>query len=72
MLHRNPNKIKEWEKWKANVREFCSRSEACKGLKGFLETAKVPTVIIKEEDVESLKDWETAFDVPIFIFHVFW
>jgi hypothetical protein len=41
-------------------------------LKGFLETAKVPTVIIKDEDLSPLADWETAFDVPIFILHVFY
>jgi len=41
-------------------------------LKGFLETAKVPTVIIKQEDLEPLMDWEVNYNVPIFIFHVFY
>lgn len=69
---KKPEKIAQWETWTKNVQRFCGRSEARRHLKGFLETAKVPTVIIKDEDLTLLTDWETAFDVPIFIFHVFY
>jgi hypothetical protein len=69
---RKPDKTAQWETWTKDVQRFCSQSEARRRLKGFLETAKVPTVIIKDEDLAPLVDWETAFDVPIFIFHVFY
>ncbi len=69
---RKPEKIARWEMWSKNVRLFCSQSEARRRLKGFLETAKVPTVIIKEEDLTPLIDWETTFGVPIFVFHLFY
>jgi len=69
---RKPEKIARWETWVENVQRFCSQSEARERLKGFLETAKVPTVIIKDEDLVPLTDWETTYNVPIFIFHVFY
>ena len=69
---RKPEKIAQWETWTKNVQRFCSQSEARKRLKGFLETAKVPTVIIKQEDLGPLMDWEVNYNVPIFIFHVFY
>jgi hypothetical protein len=69
---RKPDKIAQWETWTKDVQRFCSQSEGRRRVKGFLETAKVPTVIIKDEDLAPLADWETAFDVPIFIFHVFY
>ena len=69
---RKPEKIERWEAWIKNVRRFCERSEERKRLMGFMETAKVPTVIIKGEDIEPLREWEATFDVPIFIFHLFY
>lgn len=69
---RKPEKIAQWETWTKNVQRFCSQSEARRHLKGFLETSKVPTVIIKHEDLGPLTDWETNCNVPIFIFHVFY
>lgn len=69
---RKPERMAQWKTWTKNVRRFCSQSEARKRLKGFLETAKVPTVIIKQEDLGPLTDWETNYNIPIFIFHVFY
>jgi hypothetical protein len=69
---RKPESIARWENWTENVRRFCAQSETRGCLKGFLETAKVPTVIIKDEDLEPLVEWETNFNVPIFVFHVFY
>lgn len=69
---RKHESIAWWEKWTESVRRFCAKSEARRHLKGFLETAKVPTVIIKDEDLKPLTEWETNFNVPIFVFHVFY
>jgi hypothetical protein len=69
---RKPESIARWENWTESVRRFCAQSEARRHLKGFLETAKVPTVIIKDEDLEPLTEWETKFDIPIFVFHLFY
>lgn len=69
---RKPESIARWEAWTENVRRFCAPSEARKHLKGFLESAKVPTVILKDEDVRPLAEWETNFNIPIFVFHVFY
>jgi hypothetical protein len=69
---RKPESIARWEAWTENVRRFCAPSEARRHLKGFLESAKVPTVILKDEDVRPLAEWETNFNIPIFVFHVFY
>jgi hypothetical protein len=69
---RKPESIARWEKWTENVRRFCAQSEARRRLQGFLEKAKVPTIIIKDEDLEPLMEWETNFNIPIFVFHVFY
>jgi len=69
---RKPESIARWENWTESVRRFCAQSEARRHLKGFLETAKVPTVIIKDEDLEPLVEWKTNFNIPIFVFHVFY
>jgi len=69
---RKPEKIRQWETWTTNVQRFCGQSEAHRRLRGFLETAILPTVIIKDEDLVPLIDWETSHNVPIFIFHVFY
>lgn len=69
---RKPKKIAQWEMWTKNAQRFCGQSEARRRLKGFLETAKVPTVIIKDEDLVPLTDWEATYRIPIFIFHVFY
>jgi len=37
-----------------------------------LESKKVPTIIIKDEDLGPLAKWEGSFDIPIFVFHVFY
>ncbi len=39
---------------------------------GFAKNKKVPTVIIKDEDLEPLQQWEAERRVPIFVFHVFY
>ncbi len=69
---RKPESIARWKNWTESVRCFCAQSEARRHLKGFLETAKVPTIIIKDEDLEPLTEWETNFNVPILVFHVFY
>jgi hypothetical protein len=69
---RRPESITRWEAWTTSVRHFCAQSEARRNSKGFLESAKVPTVIIKDEDVRPLAEWETNFNIPIFVFHVFY
>jgi len=69
---RKPESIARWENWTESVRRFCAQSEAHRRLKGFLETATVPTVIMKDEDLEPVTEWETNFNVPIFVFHVFY
>jgi hypothetical protein len=69
---RKPESMARWENWTESVRCFCAQSEAHRHLKGFLESAKVPTVIIKDEDLRPLAEWETSFNIPIFIFHVFY
>ena len=69
---RKPESIARWETWVENVQQFCRQSETRERLKGFLETARVPTVIIKDEDLSPLMDWETTYNIPIFIFHVFY
>ena len=38
---------------------------------GFSKSQKVPTVIIKDEDLEPLSLWESEAKVPIFVFHLF-
>lgn len=69
---KKPERIEQWETWKRNVRQFCNQSEQRKYLRGFLETAKVPTIIIKEEDLQPLRIWEETFNIDVFIFHVFY
>ncbi len=39
---------------------------------GFTKNKKVPIVIIKDEDLEPLQQWEAQRRVPIFVFHVFY
>jgi len=39
---------------------------------GFAKGKKVPTVIIKDEDLDPLLQWEARWHVPIFVFHVFY
>jgi len=39
---------------------------------GFAKNKKVPTLIIKDEDLEPLRGWESNWEVPIFVFHVFY
>jgi len=62
----------EWEAWTRNMRRFLDASPERKELEGFLESKKVPTIIIKDEDLEPLAKWERGFNVPIFVFHVFY
>jgi hypothetical protein len=69
---RKPESIARWEAWTESVRRYCAQSEERRQLQGFLESAKVPTVIIKDEDLRPLAEWETNFNIPIFIFHVFY
>ncbi len=69
---RKATRIARWNKWAEDVRKFCSRSNQRQLLEGFLETAKAPTVIIKDEDLEPLNEWEKSFSIPIFVFHVFY
>jgi len=69
---RKPEKVVQWKAWTENVRRFCAQSPARARLMGFLETAKVPTVIIKEEDLAPLVDWEAAYGIPLHVFHLFY
>lgn len=69
---RKPESIARWEHWTTSVRQFISASPERKELKGFLESKKVPTIIIKDEDLAPVIEWESNFSVPIFVFHVFY
>lgn len=42
------------------------------GKLGLKKAAVLPTVILKEEDRQPLADWQTAAEVPIHIWHVFY
>ena len=55
-----------------DVQRFIGASPERRELKGFLESKKVPTVIIKDEDLAPLMEWESSFNIPIFVFHVFY
>jgi len=39
---------------------------------GFAKAKKAPTIIIKDEDLEPLQQWEACWGITIFIFHVFY
>jgi hypothetical protein len=69
---RKPESIARWERWTKGVWQFINASPERKELKGFLESKKVPTIIIKDEDLAPLIEWENNFDIPIFVFHVFY
>ncbi len=68
----NPDRLAWWTTWTENVRQFCEQSSARRRLTGFLETANVPTIIIKDEDLKPLQEWQARFDIPIFVFHLFY
>lgn len=42
------------------------------GKAGLKKTAVAPTVIIKEEDREPLRKWQTASNVPLHVWHAFY
>ena len=46
--------------------------EITSSLTVFLRSHKVPTIIIKDEDLEPLGIWKGQWDIPIYIFHVFY
>lgn len=69
---RKPESIERWEHWTRSVQQFINAAPKRGELKGFLESKKVPTIIIKDEDLAPLTKWENNFDVPIFVFHVFY
>ncbi|HID62187.1 MAG TPA: AccI family restriction endonuclease [Anaerolineae bacterium] len=52
----------KWEAWTRNVRRFIDASPERKELQGFLESKKVPTIIIKDEDLGPLTEWESSFN----------
>ena len=54
------------------MQRFIDASPERKELRGFLESRKLPTIIIKDEDLGRLTEWEGSFNIPIFIFHVFY
>lgn len=69
---RKPESIARWERWTKNVRGFISAFPDCSELKSFLGSKKVPTIIIKDEDLAPVIEWENNFNIPIFVFHVFY
>jgi len=69
---RKPETKKAWEEWTENVREFCGDSEERWRLRGFTKSAKVPTVIVKEEDLQPLLQWREQTGIPIYVFHLFY
>jgi hypothetical protein len=69
---RKPESIERWKRWTKDVRQFISASPEREDLKGFLESKKVPTVIIKDEDLGPVVEWESSFNIPILVFHVFY
>jgi hypothetical protein len=69
---RKPESIERWERWTKDVQRFISASPKRGELEGFLESKKLPTVIIKDEDLGPLIEWEDKFSLPIFVFHVFY
>jgi hypothetical protein len=38
----------------------------------FKKRQKAPTIIIKEEDIEPLKEWQKYHKIPVYIFHLFY
>lgn len=62
----------KWAAWTRNVRRFIDASPERRELRGFLESKKLPTIIIKDEDLGPLTEWEGSFNIPIFVFHVFY
>lgn len=38
----------------------------------FLRSQKVPTVIVKDEDLKPLRAWQKKWKIPLYIFHVFY
>jgi hypothetical protein len=69
---RKPESIERWERWTRDVQRFISASPERGELKGYLESKKVPTIIIKDEDMAPVIEWENSFNIPIFVFHVFY
>jgi hypothetical protein len=69
---KKPERQAEWKAWINNLQRFCAQSESHRHLKGFLEASKMPTVIIKEEDLLPLTEWAINYGVRIFIFHLFY
>jgi len=69
---RKAESIERWQRWTEDVRRFISVSSKRSELRGFLETKKVPTIIVKDEDLAPLSEWESKFNIPILIFHVFY
>ncbi len=39
---------------------------------GFTKRQKIPTIIIKAEDISPLQQWQDQWKVPIYVFHVFY
>jgi hypothetical protein len=69
---KKPESIERWEHWTGSVRQFLNASPERSELKGFLESKKIPNIIIKDEDLSPLIEWEQRFAIPIFVFHVFY
>ena len=42
----------KWAAWTRNVRRFIDASPERQELRGFLESKKLPTIIIKDEDLD--------------------
>jgi hypothetical protein len=61
--------------WVSKAMPHYGKGRPCKSdptLTIFLRSHKVPTVIIKDEDLEPLLTWENKWRIPIYVFHVFY
>jgi len=61
--------------WVSKAMPHYGKGRPCKAdprLTVFLRSHKVPTVIIKDEDVKPLRNWQRRWRIPIYVFHVFY
>jgi hypothetical protein len=61
--------------WVSKAMPDYGKGRPCKtdaSLTVFLRSQKIPTVIIKDQDLEPLSVWQKKCKIPIYVFHVFY
>lgn len=61
--------------WVSKAMPHYGKGRPCKtdaSLTVFLRSQKIPTVIIKDQDLEPLSVWQKKWKIPIYVFHVFY